>query len=204
MKQLSPLAVAALGMLAERPMHPYEISFHMRHRHLHEHIKLNFGSLYHTFDQLEKAGFVEPVETERDGRRPERTVYRLTPAGRGEFTEHVRRLLLEPAPVYSLFEAGLAFMHHLDRGEAAGLLRQRADKLEHDRLVRADCMAGLRDRGLSRLCLVEVELVQEIRRCEIDWCRQIAAEIESGELEWYAGILQDPRRPLKKEDFAVV
>ena len=194
MGQLGSLGVAVLGLLAGGPLHPYEVSFRMRQQHMDRHIKLNFGSLYHAFDQLQRQGLIEPLEVEREGRRPERTVYQLTPEGRDAFLERVRHMILEPQPVYSAFEAGLAFLHHLESGEAAQLLRKRADELEHEHLVNEDIFEGLAHRGLSRLSLIENELVQDTRRQQAAWCRRIADEIESGELEWFAGHYQDRRR----------
>jgi len=44
-------------------------------------VKLNYGSLYGVVDALARDGLIEPVETSRDGRRPERTTYRLLEAG---------------------------------------------------------------------------------------------------------------------------
>jgi DNA-binding PadR family transcriptional regulator len=202
MGQLGPLSVAVLGLLATRPLHPYEVSFRMRQQHLDRHIKLNFGSLYHTFDQLQRQGLVEPLEVEREGRRPERTVYQLTPEGRDAFLERVRRMVLEPQPVYSDFEAGLAFIHHLDRDEAAHLLLQRASALEREHLAHEDLAHELAHRGLSRLSLIEVELAQDMRKHQAVWCRRIAGEIESGKLEWCAGYCGDgdvrPKTPGEK------
>jgi DNA-binding PadR family transcriptional regulator len=199
MGQLGPLSVAVLGLLAGGPLHPYEVSFRMRQQHLDRHIKLNFGSLYHTFDQLQRQGLIEPMEVEREGRRPERTVYQLTPEGRDAFLERVRHMVLEPQPVYSDFEAGLAFIHHLDRDQAARLLLQRASALEREHLAHEEMLHGLAHRGLSRLALIEVELAQEMRKHQAGWCRRIADEIESGELEWYAGYCEDLRPQLSRD-----
>ena len=43
------------------------------------------GSLYHTVERLQRNGLIEVVDTQRDGRRPERTVYGMTQAGLDEF-----------------------------------------------------------------------------------------------------------------------
>src|SRR5919204_955176 len=83
MPELSPLGLSILELLDERPMHPYELASTMRNRHQDEFIRLNFGSLYHTVEVLERNGWIVPVEREREGGRPERTVYRLTSTGRG-------------------------------------------------------------------------------------------------------------------------
>ena len=77
----NPLALAVLSCLAERPMHPYEISTTLRTRGKEKSIRLNYGSLYAVVDSLQKHGLIETKETLREGRRPERTVYDITPAG---------------------------------------------------------------------------------------------------------------------------
>ena len=55
-KVSNPLALAVLACLAERPMHPYEMSTTMRERGKHESIKLNYGSLYSVVESLQKHG----------------------------------------------------------------------------------------------------------------------------------------------------
>src|SRR5207248_9693191 len=105
MAKLGPLAMAVMGLLDERPRHPYDIAFTMRQRHMDKHIKLSLGTLYHTFEQLQRLGWVRPTETEREGRRPERTVYALTAEGRARFLDRLRELVAEPASDYSSFEA---------------------------------------------------------------------------------------------------
>ena len=79
----NPLALAVLACLHERPMHPYEMASTMRERGKEQSIKLNYGSLYTVVDSLARSGLIEAMEATREGRRPERTVYRLTEAGRG-------------------------------------------------------------------------------------------------------------------------
>jgi DNA-binding PadR family transcriptional regulator len=44
-------------------------------------IPVKAGSLYHTVEHLVTAGPIALVETNRESRRPERTIYRLTQAG---------------------------------------------------------------------------------------------------------------------------
>ena len=51
----NPLALAVLGCLTERPMHPYEISTTLRSRGKEQSIKLNYGSLYSVVESLHQA-----------------------------------------------------------------------------------------------------------------------------------------------------
>jgi DNA-binding PadR family transcriptional regulator len=193
MVKIGPLAMAAMGLLEERPRHPYDIAFTMQQRHMDKHIKLSLGTLYHVVEQLQRLGWVRSTDTEREGRRPERTVYTLTDEGRLHFQARLRQLIAEPANEYSSFEAGLAFLHQLPREEAVTLLRRRAVALQEQLNQWRSTHEALCVKGLSRLSLLEVELVQDMRRFHIEWARRIAHEIESGELEWRVGFA-DPRR----------
>ncbi len=125
----NPLALAVLALLFERPMHPYEMASTLKDRHKHESIKLRYGSLYTVIDALTARGLIVAKEIEREGRRPERTVYALTPAGLHELRAWMRDLLRAPAKEYPQFEAALSLMPVLPPEEAVSLLRARALQL---------------------------------------------------------------------------
>jgi DNA-binding PadR family transcriptional regulator len=119
---------------------------------------------------LQRAGWIQPTETAREGRRPERTVYSLTEDGSRRFRDRLRELIAEPTGEYSSFEAGLSFMHQLSRGEATELLRLRALALEQ-RLDAGGWLLGwLQSRGLTRLSVIEAEMVNEQQRWQLGGC----------------------------------
>src|SRR5579884_466505 len=90
-------ALTVLCLLRERPMHPYEMQRLIRRRHKDEFLDLKRGSLYHAINRLEKAGLIEVVETSREGRRPERTTYRVNEAGVDVLLEWLREMLSRPS-----------------------------------------------------------------------------------------------------------
>jgi DNA-binding PadR family transcriptional regulator len=186
----NPLALAVLASLLERPMHPYEISTTLRTRGKHESIKLNYGSLYTVVDGLAKRELITATETERAGRRPERTVYALTDEGRRELADWLAELLREPVKEFTQFEAALSLMACLPPDEVAPLLTERAEQIEYE-LVQGDAMHERAvKQGVPRLFLIEYEYRRTLRVAELEWVRQLAAEIESGVLpgvaEWRA------------------
>jgi DNA-binding PadR family transcriptional regulator len=196
MTKIGPLAVAVLGLLEERPRHPYDIAYTMQVREMDEHIKLSLGTLYHVVEQLQRLGWIRPTETAREGRRPERTTYAVTPDGREQLHARLRELIAEPVRDHTAFEAGLAFIHQLPREEAAALLRRRAAAL-HEQSDLMDCtLQRLRDGGLARLALIEAELVQDMRRFQREWALRIADEIESGDLEWGPLVIEGSPRSI--------
>src|ERR1700686_4862397 len=121
---VSPLALSILELLDERPMHPYELAATMRERHHDEFIRLNFGTLYHTVEVLERNGLVVSVEGEKEASRPARTIYELTQPGRELLIKVVSDSLARPVRECANFAAGLMFMHHLKAEQAAELLNE--------------------------------------------------------------------------------
>lgn len=190
----NPLALAVLSCLAQRPMHPYEMSATMREQHKDTAVKLNFGSLYSVVDALQRAGLIEAGETTRQGNRPERTTYAVTEAGRTELSDWVRELLGTPAKEYRPLTAGLAFIAALPPDEAADALRLRERLLGDEiRALRGAVDAereptGSRP-GLARIFQIEDEYEIAMKEAELAWVRGLAAEMRAGTFpdldEWW-------------------
>lgn len=185
---LSPLALSALALLDERPMHPYELASTMRARHHDEFVRLNFGSLYHTVEVLERNGWIVPAEREKEGRRPERTIYRLTDAGRDVLQRVVGDIVSSPRREYPHFAAGLMFMHRLDAPRATVLLEERAQVLRQTIDKLSHLLSNLHEEGVKRLSLIELEHKIAMLEAEERWVAGLAREIKTGKLEWRAGI----------------
>jgi DNA-binding PadR family transcriptional regulator len=125
----NPLALAVLALLFERPMHPYQMAAALKQRHKSESIKIRYGSLYTVIELLTKRGYITAKETSRKGKRPERTVYVLTPTGYDELHAWMQDLLRDPVREYPQFAAGLSLLPVLPPEEAVTLLRHRALQL---------------------------------------------------------------------------
>ena len=185
---LSPLALSILELLDEQEMHPYEMASKMRIRHHDEFIRLNFGTLYHSVEVLERNGWILPVEREKEGRRPERTIYRLTETGREVLTTTLGELLGQPRKEYPHFAAGLMFMHHLTAKQAAAHLHERAETLHVTIGKFQAVLQELLRKGVTRLALTEVEHKIAMLDAERKWVRELEREINEGKLEWKVGI----------------
>src|SRR5215204_4471641 len=188
-KVSNPLALAVMALLYERPMHPYEMVTMMRERGKHESVRLRYSSLYSVVGALEREGLIVSRETVREGRRPERTVYEITGAGREEFLTWLRELLREPVKEYTQFAAGLSFLAGLPPEEAVELLKERVERLEEEtEELRSRLDAAMEQFGLPRLFLVESEHALMLREAELGWVRGLVEEIEAGALgdlsEW--------------------
>ncbi len=173
----NPLALAVLVTLSERPMHPYEMAATMRSYGKERSIKLNYGSLYTVVNNLAKHGLIEAMEAVREGRRPERTVYRLTEAGRKELEDWMAELIAVPVKEYPQFEAALSELPVLSPGRALELLRDRISALEQAIADAHTELEGLT--WLPRLFMLEAEYHVAMREAELTWVRGLVAELEN-------------------------
>jgi DNA-binding PadR family transcriptional regulator len=183
-KVSNPLALAVLALLAERPMHPYEMAFTLRLRRKEESIKLNYGSLYTVVEALLREELVSVKEVVREGKRPERTIYQLTDAGAAEVHDWERELLAEPVKEYPQFMAGLALLPILSPADAAAALRERAAAVEQEaETLRTGLEALTEQESFPRVLLIESEYELVLRDAELAWVRELAAQLETGELD---------------------
>jgi DNA-binding PadR family transcriptional regulator len=196
----NPLALAVLALLFERPMHPYEMGLILRQRHKEESIKFRYGSLYTVIDLLLQRSFIVARETGRDGRRPERTVYELTHAGREELRTWMADLIGEPVKEYPQFEAALALLPVLTPDEALALLRRRLTLIEQNSamLIRELQAIGVAD--FPPLFLVETEYRLALIKAEQHFVAELIRRIESGwgPLDLWRGIHDDREATLAK------
>jgi DNA-binding PadR family transcriptional regulator len=182
-------------------MHPYEMATTMRQRGKHESIKLNYGSLYTVVQALERAGMIEAQETEREGRRPERTVYRLLDAGRIELIDWLSAMLSTPAKEFTQFEAALSLLPCLPPEDVLALLGDRVQATENALVAERSVCDHAYQQGLPRLFAVEAEYRISMREAELAFTRELAEAIRSESLEGLAmwqGYHQEPPGPSRQ------
>lgn len=184
MAALTPLAVAALGLLDERRMHPYEMFQLMVQRAEDRLVKVKPGSLYHTVDRLAREGLVTATGTEREGNRPERTVYEITDAGRLALSDRVAEVLAAPVNEYPVFPLAIAEAHNLPAGTVAALLRRRLELVGAEIAAYESGIVSVRGREVPRRYWIDAEYSLAMLRAERQWITGFLDELTSGTLEW--------------------
>ena len=175
------LALALLSLLAQQPMYPYEMAQTLRTRGKDRTIRINWGSLYTVVQNLEKHGFIEAAGTNREGRQPERTTYRLTEQGMAELRDWLRELLSEPDDQPTPFAAALAEGGILPPAEMAELLAQRLARLDKANAAHEAELTVWNER-LPRILLIESDYELAMRKAQADWVRGLLSEITEGTL----------------------
>jgi len=135
MRDANPVRLLILGLLADGPLHGHQIRRTAELSGIETWAGVKVGALYGMLHRLAAEDLIEPVRTEQDGNRPQRTVYAITAAGRAELAVHRDRALTQPAVQSNTVEAALKWPGGLG-------------------------IAGLRDRLAQRRAAVESRLAE--------------------------------------------
>jgi DNA-binding PadR family transcriptional regulator len=189
---LTPLAIAVMSLLSRESMHPYEMRQRIRLQHIDRVVKVTQGTLYSTVERLADTGLITPVETSREGRRPERTVYAITDAGRDQLADSLREALMRPSPEYRRLAMALAFASTLEPDEVADLLKRRTIHVEGELSGLNTAIEGTRKQGLDRIHIIETEYLTALHRAELEWLRAVVEDIEHGRLSWKVAAGDEP------------
>jgi DNA-binding PadR family transcriptional regulator len=174
--------VVVLALAAERPMHPYRMQQLIKSRGKDKVVNVaQRNSAYQTIDRLLRDGLIAVHATDRAQRRPERTVYAITPRGRQTLERWLETMLSTPAREFPDFPAALAFLPFLTPETVRARLEQRVAALERRLAELADQAAGV---ALPRLFLIEDEYQQAMARAELDWVRSLIDDLAAGRLAW--------------------
>lgn len=181
---LTPLAVSALALLVERPMHPYEMYQVLLERHEDRFVKVRPGSIYHTVERLHGDGLVEVTGTERDGNRPERTTYAVTSPGRDAVKARVRELISQPVPEYPHFPLALNEAHKIPAEEAVADLRQYIAALDEDIALQNAALQNARAQGKEPTYLIGADYLIATAIAQRDWLTNLITRIENEDFTW--------------------
>ena len=134
MVELTVSETALLGLLAERPMHGYELDELITRRGLREWTEIGFSSIYFLLAKLERKGCIRPKGAPAAPKA--RKEYEITAEGRRNLGAAALAMIAEPAPRHSPLLVALANWPSLDPARAIAALRQRrgATSADIDRL----------------------------------------------------------------------
>jgi len=127
MKVVRLLVLGTLSRLGA--MHGHQLKLSVQTINVESWSDVRAGSLYHALHQLASEGLIELVQTERPGRLPPRTVYRITAAGEAELEVLRDRALNEVRPSADPFDLALWVAAGMDPRRLEEVVRRRLDTL---------------------------------------------------------------------------
>jgi DNA-binding PadR family transcriptional regulator len=187
------LELAVLGLLAEQPLHGYELK-----KRLSETLGplwgISFGSLYPALRRLERSGAIEATETQEPSRggnfstgsldgdlaaarlrrralpgRRTRKAYRITDGGRAVFAELLTDDSTDDERTFAL---KLSFCRYLDATDRLALLERRRNQLA-DRLSKARRAPS---RTIDRYTRSLLEHRARSTQHDLEWIDELLAE----------------------------
>jgi DNA-binding PadR family transcriptional regulator len=163
-----------LWLLAEGPLHGYRIKTILTDRGFALWFALEDAAIYAMLRSLSKQGLAERAGEEREGARPARTLYRITPLGRQALAEELPGAWSLVTPRPEPIHAALAACDELQPAEVRAMLDRRADvldarsaALDHATPAAPSPMLARRERAL--LDAERAWLTSEIERHDKRW-----------------------------------
>ena len=175
---LTPADAVVLSLLEERPMHGYELNRELESREVQDWAGVSRPQVYYSLKKLAARRFVIPVTSE-DSAGPERTVYRVSAAGRRALEATLARedwtTRRDPPP----FLTWLALSTHAPRAVVRRQLERRRvflqAQLERERNTLEDVR---RDTGeMVPVAELMLELVIRQFEAELAWLTAVEARI---------------------------
>lgn len=123
-RKLTDAELAILSLLAERPMHGYQIEQLIEARGMREWVEMGFSSIYYLLKKLRKAGMLSSRLAEPAGRGPARQVFHLTEQGRDAWKKGVMDALARPHRGFSNFDLGLSNIDQLNNDAVISALKE--------------------------------------------------------------------------------
>jgi DNA-binding PadR family transcriptional regulator len=145
---------------------------------------VSVGALYRELRSLEEEELVEAVRTETEGRRPARTIYRITEEGKRELSILRERALAEYRPGPDAVAVALLFGGAGERNAALPYLRARREMLQRE----VEGIAAERERlqGEGLLGPVDVAVFRRgemLRAAEVAWVDETLVALTSNREE---------------------
>lgn len=176
MRDANPSRLLVLGLLADGPLHGHQIRRIAERTGIEKWGGVKVGALYGMLHRLEAEGLIEPVRTEQDGRRPQRTVYAITADGQVELGLHRERALTQPFVYSKTVEAALKWPAGLDETALRERLSQRRAALTRalDELV-ASRELHLQEGNLSAAAIAGYRRAELHLEAELAWHDELEA-----------------------------
>ncbi|UOQ87837.1 PadR family transcriptional regulator [Agromyces endophyticus] len=183
---LSPLGVTVLALLVERDMHAYEMYQLMLERKEDKVVKVSPGSVYRAVERFAADGLIDEVVVERQGNRPERTVYAITETGREALRETITAMLRRHVNEFPEFPVAIGEAHNLPAGEVVELLGERLDSIREVLAAIDGSLERIAERELPTAYVLDLHYSRALLAAEATWLEQTIDDLGSGALAWPA------------------
>ena len=171
-----PAEYAILGLLAEQPMHGYELFQRFQGEVLGQIVHIEMSQLYAFLKKLERLALLE-AELEPQGARPPRKVYQLTHEGRALLHQWLTTPVERPRDIRIFFLIKLYFVQRQLPEQLPALIQQEVAACKRF-LASLEAQrhgpVSIRDAAIFDQVVLNSRIYQT--RALLDWLRELQAE----------------------------
>lgn len=167
-----------LSLLAERPMHGYQVNALLEFRRVRDWAGISRPQVYYSLDKLARAGLIRTVECEDDSGGPERRILETAAPGRAALADALEREDWTGQTDRPAFLTWLALSWQCRPGVFAKQLERRRKFLERELERRREILAAVRKEVGHRFHEAVWMLGLNIDQIgiELRWIKKVARE----------------------------
>jgi DNA-binding PadR family transcriptional regulator len=122
------LVLGTLGLQGESS--GYDVVQYLRETRVERWTDVKIGSIYYAIGKLQENEAIEEVRKERQGKQPEKTIYRITPEGEERFKSMQEEAFQGLYPQFYGFKLALKFNVHRTAGEIASFAETAIQRID--------------------------------------------------------------------------
>ena len=198
---VSSIRLFILGTLAASgPLHGHQIRQQAQTDRTETWTDIKVGSVYGALKRLAAENLVREVRTERVGNRPERTIYEITPAGRGALAAVRHAALSELDRRHDPFDLALAQSRDIPEEDLDQIVAHRLAALQVQ-VASLRHQAEIADPYVNEAERMVLQHLIERAAAEVRWHSELAARLPKIAADFRDGIggPQQPHDPDPRE-----
>lgn len=167
-----------LSLLAERPMHGYQVNALLEYRKVRDWAGISRPQVYYSLDKLAHTGLIRSVEAGDESGGPERRVFETTARGRSALADALEREDWTEQGDRPAFLTWLGLSWQCRPGVFGKQLARRRKFLEQERARKAEILAAVRKEVGHRFheAVWMLSLSLDQIRTELRWIKKVAKE----------------------------
>ncbi len=168
-----------LSLLAERPMHGYQVNLELERRQVRDWAAVSRPQVYYSLEKLAAMGLIRSADSDQPLAGPERSVFQTTARGRNTLADALERDDWATQRERPPFLTWLALSWQARPGVFQQQLRRRQDFLEKELAREEATLKAIRQEVGHRFheAVWMIRLAIEQLRTELRWARNLSREV---------------------------
>lgn len=164
---VSKINIILLGIIAEKPMNPYEMTKYIKALELRAWFAISDSSVYTAVKTMAQKDLISG-ETVKDSNMPEKTVYSITQHGKRHLEKALEATILDFQVDYVYMNLAILFLYRLGKAKATSLLEKRLLSLRSQRTKLENQKTRIDKKNLGLAAALSQERIMKLMDLEID------------------------------------